>query len=181
MSNISIKGAATGTGVFTLESPATNTGRTLVLPDEAGTILTTATAGVPIGGPAFSAYTTAAQTLSAGSTTKIVFPTELWDTNNNFASSRFTPTVAGYYQLNVNVGIASGQSGQLLIGIRKNGSVYKHLMDEASFTYGLIGGCLVEANGSTDYFEVYIYTANGFSVSNIAEYTWFDGAMVRSL
>jgi hypothetical protein len=45
MSNIAIKGADTGTGVFTLESPATNTDRTLVLPDEAGTVLTTA--GVP--------------------------------------------------------------------------------------------------------------------------------------
>ena len=40
MSNIAIQGAATGTGVFTLESPATNTDRTLVLPDEAGTVLT---------------------------------------------------------------------------------------------------------------------------------------------
>ena len=45
MSKVAIKGAATGTGVFTLESPATNTDRTLVLPDEAGTVLTTA--GVP--------------------------------------------------------------------------------------------------------------------------------------
>ena len=40
MSNIAIQGAATGTGVFTLASPATNTDRTLVLPDEAGTVLT---------------------------------------------------------------------------------------------------------------------------------------------
>ena len=42
MSNIAIKGADTGTGVFTLESPATNTDRTLTLPDEAGTVLTSA-------------------------------------------------------------------------------------------------------------------------------------------
>jgi hypothetical protein len=40
MSRVAIKGADTGTGVFTLESPATNTDRTLVLPDEAGTVLT---------------------------------------------------------------------------------------------------------------------------------------------
>ena len=45
MSKIAIKGATTGTGVFTLESPATNTDRTLILPDEAGTVLTSA--GVP--------------------------------------------------------------------------------------------------------------------------------------
>ena len=40
MSNIVIKGAATGSGTFTLEAPATNTNRALVLPDEAGTVLT---------------------------------------------------------------------------------------------------------------------------------------------
>jgi len=42
VSNIAIKGATTGTGTFTIESPATNTDRTLTLPDEAGTVLTTA-------------------------------------------------------------------------------------------------------------------------------------------
>jgi len=40
MSSIAVKGADTGTGVFTIESPATNTDRVLTLPDEAGTILT---------------------------------------------------------------------------------------------------------------------------------------------
>ena len=40
MSKVAIKGADTGTGVFTIESPATNTDRTITLPDEAGTILT---------------------------------------------------------------------------------------------------------------------------------------------
>jgi hypothetical protein len=42
MSNIAIKGGATGTAVFTIESPTTNTNRTLTLPDEAGTVLTSA-------------------------------------------------------------------------------------------------------------------------------------------
>jgi hypothetical protein len=42
MSKIAIQGAATGTGVFTLASPATNTDRTLTLPDEVGTVLTSA-------------------------------------------------------------------------------------------------------------------------------------------
>ena len=37
------------------------------------------------------------QTLSSGTLTKVTFDTELFDTNNNFASSRFTPTVAGQY------------------------------------------------------------------------------------
>jgi hypothetical protein len=42
MSKISITPNATGTGVFTISSPATNTDRTLTLPDEAGTVLTSA-------------------------------------------------------------------------------------------------------------------------------------------
>ena len=40
MSKVAIQGNATGTGVFTIASPATNTDRTLTLPDEAGTVLT---------------------------------------------------------------------------------------------------------------------------------------------
>jgi hypothetical protein len=42
MSKISITPNASGTGVFTISSPATNTDRTLTLPDEAGTVLTSA-------------------------------------------------------------------------------------------------------------------------------------------
>lgn len=39
MSKVAIKGADTGTGTFTIQSPATNTDRTLTLPDSAGTLL----------------------------------------------------------------------------------------------------------------------------------------------
>jgi hypothetical protein len=71
MSKVAIKGAATGTGVFTLESPATNTDRTLVLPDEAGTVLTTA--GVPASAmPAGSVI----QVVSASNSTQIAYTTD---------------------------------------------------------------------------------------------------------
>jgi hypothetical protein len=42
MSKIALTPNASGTGVFTISSPATNTNRTLTLPDEAGTVLTSA-------------------------------------------------------------------------------------------------------------------------------------------
>ena len=45
MSKIALSPNASGTGVFTIASPNGNTDRTLTLPDEAGTVLTTA--GVP--------------------------------------------------------------------------------------------------------------------------------------
>ena len=47
MSKVAIKGNASGTGTFTLEAPNSNTDRTLVLPDEAGTVLTSASA-IPV-------------------------------------------------------------------------------------------------------------------------------------
>ena len=43
MSNVAIKGGATGTATYTIEAPTGNTDRTLVLPDEAGTVLTSGT------------------------------------------------------------------------------------------------------------------------------------------
>jgi len=42
MSKIAVSGNASGTGTFTIQSPATNTDRVLTLPDEAGTVLTSA-------------------------------------------------------------------------------------------------------------------------------------------
>ena len=44
MSKISLTPNAAGTGNFTIASPATDTDRTLTLPDEAGTVLTSASA-----------------------------------------------------------------------------------------------------------------------------------------
>ena len=42
MSKVAITGNASGTGVFTLAAPNSNSDRTLTLPDEAGTVLTSA-------------------------------------------------------------------------------------------------------------------------------------------
>jgi hypothetical protein len=42
MSKIALQGDASGTGTFTIASPNSNTDRTLTLPDEAGTVLTSA-------------------------------------------------------------------------------------------------------------------------------------------
>jgi len=73
MSNIAIQGAATGTGVFTLESPATNTDRVLTLPDEAGTVLTTA--GVPASAmPAGSVLQVVSVTSTTPMTTAGAYP-----------------------------------------------------------------------------------------------------------
>jgi len=47
MSKVAITGNASGTGVFTVASPNSNVDRVLTLPDETGTVITTATTLVP--------------------------------------------------------------------------------------------------------------------------------------
>ena len=67
MSNIAIKGAATGTAVFTLESPTTNTNRTLTLPDVTATVITDSAGVLNIGSG--QVYKDASGNLGIGTTT----------------------------------------------------------------------------------------------------------------
>ena len=128
------------------------------------------------GGPAFSVYKSAAQTLSGATWTKITFDTEEFDTNNNFASSRFTPTVAGYYQLNGQV--SNGLNTQTVPAIYKNGTIYKAGVNFSN-GYGSVVSTVVYLNGSTDYVELYGYFASGGNTGSGVESTYFNGVMVR--
>ena len=60
--------------------------------------------------PAFYANKNANQTITSGTTTKITFETELFDTANAFASSKFTPGVAGKYYIETGLTIQGGTS-----------------------------------------------------------------------
>jgi hypothetical protein len=162
MSKIALSGSPTGTGVFTIESPSSNTSRTLVLPDEAGTVLTSASDLAQKGVPAFSAYVNGPQVISNYTYTKIKFNAELFDTHGFFNSSTyvFQPTIAGYYVINGNVNLyyASSSSHAGIISLYKNGSTYK----AGNIATGFSGfypnstvTSLVYFNGSTDYIEMY--------------------------
>ena len=182
MSSIALSSSATGTGVVTLASPVTNTNRTLTLRDVTATLLSTATPGVPVNGPAFSAYASATTSVSNATYTKVLFATELFDTNSNFASSTFTPTVAGYYQVNANIGfpVTSGT----ILALYKNGSIYCKVSSDG--TSGVLDAnghiaALIYCNGSTDYIDVYAYSnGNGTTTVSLGTTTLFSGAMVRA-
>lgn len=135
--------------------------------------------GVAGTGPAFSAWASANQTFSASGETKVNFDTELWDTNNNFASSRFTPTVAGYYQINACVSAAL-TTGYVFIA--KNGAVYNRGFQTQSAVVSFTVSSIVYCNGTTDYIEIYLGNQTGSSttVNNLATLTWFNGALVRA-
>lgn len=143
-----------------------------------------------VNGPAFSAYANnTLQTITSGSLQKVLFQVEEFDTDSCFASSRFTPTVEGYYQINAEVRFdgASG-TGEMMIVLYKNGSAYKRGTNQsgtqiASNFWAMQVSSLVYANGTTDYFEIYVQQGSGGTLSvtavNDPAITWFNGSMVR--
>ena len=133
-----------------------------------------------IQGPAFSAYQSSSQSISAATNTKVQFQTEVFDTNNCFDSStnyRFTPNVAGYYQ--ITGGVYYGAPAQLSQAyIYKNGSHYQN--NDYSTRNGVYVTGLVYCNGSTDYIELYVYITSGAGLTATAVNTYFQGALVRA-
>ena len=188
MSKVALSGNASGTGTFTIASPNSNTDQTLTLPDNTGTILTTATAGVPVNGPAFSAFrNTSDQSISATTWTKVAFNAEEFDTNSNYDNAtnyRFTPTVAGYYSITWMVYLTTGTVANTFTSLYKNGSIFKYGTTLPSgagyFTFVIGGAVLVYMNGSTDYVEVYANSGQNATIASGNNLTYFQGAMVRS-
>jgi hypothetical protein len=138
-------------------------------------------------GPAFSAWNSTATAIDvAPAAIKIGFQTKVFDTNNNFDTtlSRFTPTVAGYYQINALITLAVATSGNFTPFIYKNGS--DHLWgatvfaSTTNFPRSNISA-LVYANGTTDYFE--IFAGHGFATTTnthpAQNQTYFQAAYVR--
>jgi hypothetical protein len=138
-------------------------------------------------GPAFSAYLATNQTIAHNTTTKVTINTKEFDTNNCFNTTnyRFTPTVAGYYQINVSgYLVGTGVNGYVQGYIFKNGSAIKTTLFPYTSNNG-IGGVMLSTvvylNGSTDYVEFYIYQVTGVSQSLIGGQpsTIFSGALIR--
>jgi len=173
-----------GTTAGTAIAIAGDTSGNLEFKTQAGTYTQTvpnATGTVMVSGnqPAFSAYTNTTQALTPATTVKINFQAEIFDTNSNFASSRFTPTVAGYYQLTCALNFSAATFTDLYI--YKNGSLYQAIFGNyASASYYAFGTSLIYLNGTTDYAEIYIYQSGTVNVNSSQTACWFSGVMVRS-
>lgn len=135
--------------------------------------------------PAFSAYNGSAQSFSASTYTKITFPTEEFDTAGNFASSRFTPTTAGYYQISTGVRFSASTANGWYFLLYKNGTAYQTIgliegQDAFRYPFGN-ASTLVYMNGSTDYLEIYCaFDATSPTTIGGASNTYFTGVGVRS-
>jgi hypothetical protein len=152
---------SSGGGQITVQEPATASNFTQSLPAATGTVMVSGNM------PAFSATLSGSQTISNNTHTKIQFNTEIFDTNSNYdptTNYRFTPTVAGYYQLNflVCLTVTDGRQYFYQPSIYKNGSstvtAQTGWLANAGGRASVSVDTIISMNGTTDYLEFYIYT-----------------------
>lgn len=187
-----------GGGSVTINEPNTASNRTLTLPDNTGNLISSAdsgtvsqtmlASGVAGNGPAFGVWRSGGQSIAAATYTKIQFNTEEYDTANCFDSTtnyRFTPNVAGYYQINAawQATGAIGAAGQTGILIYKNGSAFKWGMLaglSSGENYSAVVSSLVYCNGTTDYIEIYAYIGNANTIGGLQTDTYANGFLARA-
>lgn len=120
-------------------------------------------------GPVFSATRTGTQTISASSEQVVQWNTVDFDSDSCYSTStyRFTPTVAGYYQVSWSLASAV-TSGEQVLSLFKNGSCYSWGIHFSVSTYYVVSGgsCLVYMNGTTDYIDTR-WNNNKASTTNI--------------
>jgi hypothetical protein len=153
-----------------------------------GTTGITTPAGLLINNaPAFSAYASVSQTITNGVATKLQANTEEFDTNGNYDNAtnyRFTPTVAGYYQVSGQISATSSVTVTRIIPvIYKNGTAFKYGVDmTVTIASRSAVSSLIYFNGSTDYVELYTLLIGTGTLStsiNAPFDNYFQGVLVR--
>jgi hypothetical protein len=132
-------------------------------------------------GPAFSAYQSVSQSFPNASTIKVTLGGEDFDSNSNFASSRFTPTVAGYYLI---TGTVSGTTGDIELFtayIAKNGTEFISGTRVLGGSSGTVVSTILYLNGSSDYVELFARHNSG-ATKGLASgrNTSMSGCLIRS-
>jgi len=134
---------------------------------QGGTGAATLAAAGLVNTPSFSVYkATTGQSIDDDTETVLVFDTEVFDSDNNFASNKFTPTTAGKYYLEALITYPTASDhDDCAIRINKNGSNIASL-NIAAFHYETRQvSVIVEANGSSDYFEGIAYHNRGSAIT----------------
>jgi hypothetical protein len=111
--------------------------------------------------PAFSATLGTTQTISNATWTKVSLDTEEFDTTSAFdlSNSRFTPQVAGYYDVQTHIRFEYSTMTQHNVAVYKNGVSDKQtsLVRGQTSPSEAGGSSLIYMNGTTDYIELYGY------------------------
>ena len=178
MASVILNGDTSGS--VTISPPAVAGTQTVTLPAASGVLQVSGNM------PAFSVWQANSQTIPNGVYTKVIFDTEEFDTNNNFASNRFTPTVAGYYAITAYLELSP--TVEILPAIYKNGTQYKRFLYNTNATssgFNMWGGTIssIYMNGSTDYIELYVYQSSAGTSKNTGanqQTTYMTGTMTRA-
>ena len=124
----------------------------------------------------------AGQTISDDTITKLTYDTENFDTDGKFASSTFTPTVAGYYWVFANLCLSSPAANtKAIIAIKKNGVSGNNNADWSwgmNETVAYSTEICIRTSGliyldSDDYVEVAIKQNSGASKDTLAARSYF--------
>ena len=176
-----IKLQSSSGGSVTLDVPVTASNFNVTVPNASGTAMVSGNM------PAFAAWKSSDQSISSATWTKATFDTEEYDTNSNFASSRFTPTVAGYYQINWCTDLSATSCTRQMTSLYKNGQAYKYVglwtQPSGNWEHEINGSSVVYLNGTTDYVEIYVYitgTSPAIYSTSEATVTWFNGVLMRA-
>ena len=144
----------------------------------AGTINASSGTATGFGGAAgansFSVTGSGTQSSIADATwTKITFDSENWDTDNLFASNKFTATDAGKYFFTANVCLSydSAAGPQFAGRFYKNGSGDSQTQTSLTFTTGTVNTVNARVTGilnlaASDYVELYGYADVGSGVAS---------------
>lgn len=168
-----VKLVASSGGSVELVPTNTASNFTVTVPAKTGTMA--------MDGPAFYIYAGTSTSLPTATYTKVIFDATVFNTAGSMvASSRFTPTVAGYYQINASAYYYSAAESFLQLYI--NGSQNIRGTDHNAGVYSRFVNAMIYLNGSTDYVEIYAFQATGSTVTISASQgqTFFQAFLARA-
>ncbi len=188
-------GTTTPTEKLTVAGTIESTTGGIKFPD--GSVMSSA-AGSGGVSPAFSVYRDGPQTISTSGWEKVKWTLEEFDSNNNFLhdtddsggaeESRFTPNVPGRYILTATVTFDEIDNGRWAnMSIYKNGQNFKQgvsIGNGISTDYRISATAVVDANGTSDYFEIWVQNSDlvsrdiGYEAGTGQLSTFFSGARI---
>lgn len=136
----------------------------------------------------FSAGSAVATSPAANTWTKVSNTSEDWDLDGSYdaPNSRFTPKVAGVYRLTVAVAFSTNVPDQATVraGVLKNGVLHRTVngtgKSGANNNDTWAGSVLVEANGTTDYFEAGCFISAAGMTTALASSCYFQGELAEA-
>jgi hypothetical protein len=138
-------------------------------------------------GPAFTSVIAAQQNIGTGGLDTKVILTETSDTNNNFASSTFTATVAGHYLFTGCIQVTASAGNTFLTlhsTIYKNGSRFAIGQYSSVNTTNMISPCSciisLNVNDTVELYSTTFATGAGCFIVNSTPATYFTGCLIRS-